>query len=115
MVHERLIKTRLNDLGLSNDSFAVICGLSPNRLSRCFRDLESFTGEEVRTLSRLLEDISSIVQEAAPIPVALNTNPKIVRDLIEKRRRGLRIVPIFLGPVEVIEEIEREVATAAKQ
>src|SRR5690242_12937809 len=103
MIHENLIRQALLELDITADVFSMISGFSAPRLSRAFRGKEDFSGPEVLTLNELIEHMRGIAREASPLPISFR-NPKIVKDLIEKRRRGLRIIPIFLGPADVVQE-----------
>jgi hypothetical protein len=99
LIHENLIRIALSDLNLSNDIFSVICGLSPTRLSRAFRGLQDFTGPEIEMLSKIIEDLRGIIVDCKPIPVNFG-NPQIIKELLRKRRAGIRYISTLVGVEE---------------
>ena len=111
MIHESKIRNILVELDIDQSSFAVFSGLTPTRLSQAFRNVRDFTGQEVEMLSNLIEQLRGLVNDSAPIPVSFR-NPRVIKALLEKRKRGLRLIPIPVGPAEVIGEIESEQVVA---
>jgi hypothetical protein len=105
LIHETSIRNSLTDLGCATETLAVISGYSNTRLSRAFRGLQDFSGQEIETLLDLIRDLKGLVQDAAPYPVSFK-NPAIIKSLVECRRAGQRWIPICIGPVQEVSETE---------
>ena len=113
MVHENLIKNKLDAMDCSADVFCSLSGISPTRWSRALRGLAPLGGHEIESLSKIAEELAGLVNDSAPIPVSFR-DPRVIKSLLEKRKRGLRLIPIPVGPAEVIGEIESEQVIAQK-
>ena len=109
MIYESNIKNQLERLGISADVFCLLAGISPSRWSRAQRGLAPLSGPECEALSRLVEELSNLVEDAKPYILSFR-NPECVKALLEQRRQGLRLILIPLGPARLCEQFESEKA-----
>ena len=100
MVHENLIKNKLDAMGCPADVFCLLTGVSPTRWSRALRGLAPLGGHEIESLSKIAEELTGLVQDAEPFPLSFK-NPAIIKQLLEDRRQGIRWIPLCLGRKDV--------------
>jgi hypothetical protein len=71
------------------------------------RGASPFTGPECQSLSKLIEEMKSLMEDALPYQISFK-NPVAIKQLLDMRRRGLRYIPVPLGPRHLVEEFENE-------
>jgi hypothetical protein len=96
MVHENLIKNKLDALGCPADVFCLLTGVSPTRWSRALRGLAPLSGPEIESLSKVAEDLAGLVHDAKPFPLSFRS-PTTIKRLLEDRQSGVRWIPIQIG------------------
>ena len=111
MLYQNAILDALNVLNCSADFLCAVAGISPKKLSRFMKDIAPLSGPELEMLMDTIRQLEGLQQDAHPLPLAF-TNARIIGGLLEKRRAGLRIVPILVGPNEIVDQIELEMAIA---
>ena len=109
--YQNAILDAQNILNCSADFLCAVSGVSSKKLSRFMKDIAPLTGPELEQLMSTIRELRGLQQDAHPLPLAFS-NARIIGGLLEKRRAGLRIVPILVGPDEVVEQIELEMETA---
>jgi hypothetical protein len=108
MVHEANIKSTLDRIGCNASLFCVLTEgkISETRLSRALRGIQPLGGPEIEILSKLLAELTALVQDAEPYVLSFR-NPERIKALLEQRRSGLRLILVPLGPPHLIEEFEK--------
>jgi hypothetical protein len=107
VVHEQNIKSTLDRIGCNASLFCLLAGISETRLSRAMRGIQPLGGGEIEPLLKVLEELTSLVRDAEPYSLSFR-NPERIKSLLEKRRQGLRLILVPLGPPHLIEEFESE-------
>jgi hypothetical protein len=108
MQHEMNIKNTLDCIACPAGVFCLLAGISETRLSRAFRGVQPLGGPEIEKLTKVLAELTSLVEDAEPYLLSFR-NPQRVKALLEQRRAGLRLVLIPLGPPNLIAEFESNV------
>jgi hypothetical protein len=111
VVHENLIKSKLEAMNCPADVFCSLTSVSPTRWSRALRGLAPLTGPEIESLSKVAEDLAGLVRDAEPFPLSFR-NLATIKSLLNQRRNGVRWIPVPLGPEKIIREVELEMETA---
>jgi hypothetical protein len=114
MIYQDQIRNTLQTLPCSMDFLGAVSGISTTKLSRFLKDIAPLSGPELAGLMDTIEQLRGLARDASPLPLAF-MNARVISGLIAKRRAGLRIVPILVGPDEVVEQIEIEMTASARQ
>jgi hypothetical protein len=114
MLYQTAIQTAQSELNCSADFLCAVANVSHKKLSRFLKDIAPMSGPELEGLMDTIRQLKGLQSDAAPLPVSF-TNARVITELLRKRRVGLRLVTIPVGPAEVIDELETETAIARKQ
>ena len=100
---EVTLKNRMRDLGISNDLVASLTGMSPARLSRTFRGVESLERAKLLKIDSLVGELEALVRIAEPFPLSFQNPARIESLLITLRERPeiLRAVTEPFGTSEI--------------
>jgi|SRR5665213_2613429 len=105
MLQENQIQAKLDSLGVSASVFCAIAGVSHSKWSRAQRGVECFHGDALLRLSKLADELAELVNDAAPYVLSFKDAEKIAR-LLNWRRAGLRLIPIPVGPQQIVAQFE---------
>jgi len=70
--------------GSSADSLACWSGMSAARISQGLRGVREFRNDDALRLLDVLTRVERLVKTFAPIPISLNGNPRIVKQLLDE-------------------------------
>jgi hypothetical protein len=105
MIQEHAIQKKLDTVGMNAATFCAIAGVSHSKWSRSLRGTENWNGDTLLRLSRLIEEIIGLARDAEPFVLSFKDADKISR-LLEWRRAGLRLIPIPVGPKDIVLQFE---------
>jgi hypothetical protein len=105
MIQENGIKAKLETIGVSADVFCTLGNISHSKWSRALRGVENFNGDTLVRLSRLADELVGLANDAAPYVLSFK-NAEAVGRLLNWRRAGLRLIPIPVGPQQIVAQFE---------